>query len=419
MKEEALKDVLEDSDSEDERTSCATSTTPKEKGSAEIAISDNQSPKVLSASAQRFSQPSAQSAAAGRTSESTTPTQGACKADKKQRDQTCFVAMLPPDLLLQCAEFLGDGKALCRVREVSLGWLLALDDREAGRRLWRPLFYRLRASGSIHAATDARGQRRHQLKVYDLGTSTPTSAGHFAAVVPGEGTSMSTPSRTQRTSSGGSATIRSPSAADLASNAGSSGGAPRRSSSCLVCGLIQREGYRGKDCEMCASSLVLAQSNVYPATPRVAYTRVNLSGGAGSSTTSPPGGTPVAEAALPSLKASGAAGSPCLPYENTSVSGARDVGRTSALPRGDGVVGSESGEDERGVSGGRDVDWHFLVKRLTEEKRTAAGWGSLHQGWVWLHREFQVSSTSRRGKVVPLLGFHCESQGRLPSLRTE
>ena len=57
------------------------------------------------------------------------------------------------------------------------------------------------------------------------------------------------------------------------------------------------------------------------------------------------------------------------------------------MSSGPGVEGGE-----QGAGGGRDVDWHFLVKKVAEEKRIAAGWGSLRHGWLWLQRELQVRS---------------------------
>lgn len=328
---------------------------------------------------------------------------------RRHKSGICSIGTLPPDLLLQCSEFLGDLRSLCRVREVSRGWLVSLDDREAGQRLWRPVFHRLRADGSIHVATDSRGQQRRQLKVYDLGSavSTPsTSAGSNR-----DGAGMLTPSPARRSSLGGMSTGRSAGEVENAETAtgtiASTGVTPRRSSACLVCGLLQREGYSGRDCEMCASSLLPIQnagvsSPALVGTPRLAYTRVNLTGSGGLVSPASPalsvGGTassvpivgrfsdtsrtgPTVSAAPPSVR----------PDKKKNIS-LRDGGDSGNMSLAKGGIRRE-GEGEGGAEEAgdlRNVDWHFLVKRLTEEKRTAQGWGSLHHGWVWLQRALQV-----------------------------
>lgn len=199
---------------------------------------------------------------------------------------------------------------------------------------------------------------------------------------------------------------------------------PRRSGACLVCGLIQRKGYTGKDCEMCASSLMLAmtanssgESSLSTSTPRVAYTRVNLSGssnisssGGGSSgtvvltssTSSTSPTYPISTAALTpsfyyssSLKSLGPSGHAVCPYsspldKNMKCGGVSSAGGGVSCGTKSTVAGnSVDCEKEIGGSDGV-VDWHFLVKRLAEEKRIAAGWGSLHHGWLWLQRALQV-----------------------------
>ncbi|CAN0522151.1 unnamed protein product, partial [Ectocarpus sp. 8 AP-2014] len=271
-REEALKDVLEDSsDSENDdhnprrETPAPHTTTPVE----------DETPV---------------SAAAASETTSAAPADDNTDRPKTPRQHPgsgggCVINILPPDLLLQCAEYLGDARSLCRVREVCLGWLLALDDREAGSRLWRPLFYRLRASGSIHKATDTTGQQNRQLKVYDLGTTPPNRGSSASAFGNGLTAGVSTPSPSQETrlSSGGPPALAAGKGTPWSSGSGSAAAAAVVASSCVVCGLIQRDGYSGKDCEMCASALVLVRGRESPATPRLAYTRVNLSGGGGSS----------------------------------------------------------------------------------------------------------------------------------------
>lgn len=323
------------------------------------------------------------------------------KGSQNSSSGYCFVNIFPPDLLLQCAEFLGDVTTLCRVREVSMAWLFTLDGRESGWRLWRPVFYRLRANGSIHAATDNKGQQRRQLKVYDLGT--PTSASSTgrcpASVGSGAGVHMVTPSPVTRGSSLSpgrglkdrtSRELRSPPGSEAGTVGGSPG--PRRSSACLVCGLIQRAGFTGKDCEMCASSLMVLPGA--PATPRVAYTRVNLSESAGENVVLTSSSMVVGSASKVSARCTSAAGSAAhLP-----------VAGVSAGPGGCGNGGDGDGEN-MGKDGDVDnVDWHFLVKRLAEEKRIASGWGPLRHGWVWLQNALQVRFSCSSG--VPCLYFN-------------
>ena len=193
----------------------------------------------------------------------------------------------------------------------------------------------------------------------------------------------------------------------VASASGHSSG--RSSSACAVCGLIQREGYAGKDCEMCASSLVLMQGarDSPAATPRVAYTRVNLTGSVaaaalgatppppsptpatlrGSAAPSPSQRTPGASISTPGFRGSSASSSHC----GVGSAGRVSSGGSAYEGGGGGVSGSLGFEGRgQGTGGGRDVDWHFLVKKVAEEKRIAAGWGSLRHGWVWLQRELQV-----------------------------
>lgn len=385
LKEEALKDVLEDSDSEVDDSTAHTSDTKGNPGTAKPTTTSIpiQEPK------KNIPTPTpAEMASAAWTTYSDEGSQNNSLGQ-------CFVNILPPDLLLQCAEFLGDVATLCRVREVNMAWLGTLDGREAGRRLWRPVFYRLRANGSIHAATDSKGQQRRQLKVYDLGT--PTSASNAvrcpASGGSGGGVQMLTPSPATRRSS---SLVRSGSKDQASlergstpgSEAGTVSGSPslRRSSACLVCGLIQRVGFRGRDCEMCASSLMVLPGG--PATPRVAYTRVNLSGSAGENAVStssgavpfparPTPGAVVGSASEVFAGCVGAGGS----ATNVLVAG------VTAGPRGG---GNGDGEDVGEDDDVDDVDWHFLVKRLAEEKRIASGWGSLRHGWVWLQTALQV-----------------------------
>ncbi|CAM9822465.1 unnamed protein product [Ectocarpus sp. 13 AM-2016] len=328
----------------------------------------------------------------------------------------CVISILPPDLLLQCAEYLGDARSLCRVREVCVGWLLALDDREAGSRLWRPLFYRLRASGSIHKATDATGQQKRQLKVYDLGTTPPNRGSSSSAFGNGLTAGVPTPSPSQKTglSSGGPPALAAGKGTPWSTGSGSAAAAAAVASSCVVCGLIQRDGYSGKDCEMCASALVVVRGRESPATPRLAYTRVNLSGGGGScSPFSSP--TTMRRQQHPRCLVTGAGSSPSpdlrqkgrvggIPPPGATADGAREA------ERGSGSRSSNGGAQglEEGFGGGaRSVDWHFLVKRLAEEKRIASGWGSLQHGWVWLQRELQNMLRRRRGH---------EQLGAAPSL---
>ncbi|CAM9891586.1 unnamed protein product, partial [Choristocarpus tenellus] len=250
----------------------------------------------------------------------------------------CSITKLPPDLFLQCVYFVGTPQPLCRLREVSWAWLVMLDDQEASECLWRPVFEQLTASGAIHG--DAALGRQQRLKVYDLpisaspsATGTPTSGrvgegstGHLSGRGnEGRGSSSSTaginlarhnllgiitPSQNGR-GSGGSivnsgrtpsslpqtpgskshergSSLRYPGSAGSGSDIGPRLQTPQhcKSSACLVCGLLQREGYLGTDCEMCASSLLeVDRSMSVPsgggtavATPRLAYTRVNLSG---------------------------------------------------------------------------------------------------------------------------------------------
>lgn len=296
-----------------------------------------------------------------------------------RRQDKCFISVLPPDLLLQCAEFLDDTRTLCRVCEVSHGWLVTLDGLEAGRRLWRPVFYRLRANGDIHAATDSRGQPRRQLKVYDLGSSAGQSCADSPGFAEAQGASLMPsvartpvlPSLASRARQSEIEGLHSASGGTPGSDVASATGTPRRSSACSVCGLIQREGYIGRDCEMCASSLVLTPSRASLNIPRVAYTRVNLSESAASATKS----ARIAPMDIPgSVDKSGRGTSTA-----NIVGGIRKTN------------GSDGGrDDEEETDDESDIDWHFLVKRLAEEKRIVSGWGTLHYGWVWLQGALQV-----------------------------
>ena len=364
--------MLEDSDADDERASSVTSTTSAKEGSAPSeklpmmveSTRHSDSSWERSASGKLPSGSMAKASAAAGSGSQVHMAHGEDGIGGGGHKCACFVSMLPPDLLLQCVEFLGDSRSLCRAREVSRGWLLALDDREAGLRLWRPMFYRLRASGTIHAATNARGQRRLVPKQYDLGTLPTTGLGACSSP-PGDGSGVSTAGATQ-----GGAGRPSGRRTDAL---------PRRSSSCLVCGLIQREGYTGNDCEMCASSLVVVDHRESPAAPpRVAYTRVQLSGSCGTSAS--PTSLPPRLSEVNASRTSGA------PAPDSVVTREKSSG---VLPRNGEGAWSGEGQDE-GTDMEIDVDWHFLVKRMAEEKRIAAGWGSLHQGWVWLQGALQV-----------------------------
>lgn len=331
MKEEALKDLLEDSDVEDEHISNAKQGEAEAETSQYTTIHKDRTQGIRQSSHRSMTETSA--TASGR------PHTTAAHFEK-QATAACFISLLPPDLLMQCMEFLGDSISLCCVRAVSLGWLLVLDDKNAGRRLWRPLFYRLQADGSIHAATNTRGQRRRELKLYNLGPLGNDSNMH-PSVATG---SNATPSSTQ-----------------------TDAGPPL---SCSVCGLIQRGGYSGNDCEMCASSLAPSLESSSAAPPRVAYTRLQL-----SQVSPRPTPLPVRLS-----KDDTASISPVTPDDTV-----RD-GNSNGLPRkhGDVTLGGDGEEDI-------DVDWHFLVKSLAVEKRVGASWGSLHQGWVWLQGALQVS----------------------------
>lgn len=392
LKEEALKDVLEDSsDSENDdhhprrETPTSHTTTPVEDETPVSAASASET--TSAAPADDYT--------------------GRAKTLRQHpgSDGGCVISILPPDLLLQCAEYLGDARSLCRVREVCLGWLLTLDDREAGSRLWRPLFYRLRASGSIHKATDATGQQNRRLKVYDLGTTPPNRGSSASAFGNGLTAGVSTPSPSQKTrlSSGGPPALAAGKGTPWSSGSGSAAAAVV-ASSCVVCGLIQRDGYSGKDCEMCASALVLLRGRESPATPRLAYTRVNLSGGGGSSSSfSSP--TTMRRQQHPGCLVTGAGSSPSpdlrqkgrvggITPAGATADGAREAERSGGSGSSSG--GAQGLEEEFG-GGVRSVDWHFLVKRLAEEKRIASGWGSLQHGWVWLQRELQVRKGRRDG----------------------
>lgn len=331
------------------------------------------------------------------------------------RSRACVIGVLPPDLLLQCAEYLGDARSLCRVREVCLSWVVTLDDREAGQRLWRPLFYRLRASGSIHKATDTTGQQHRQLKVYDLGTTATAAAvatppNNRSAALTAAATGVSTPSP-------------NPNPGGASFSARKSPGPSAQASACMVCGLIQREAYSGRECEMCASPLVLVQNREAPApaTPRLAYTRVNLSGGgiAPAPSKLPPFSSPSQQQQQQQRKPGAGSGSgpsalvgrspgysrggDTTDRDDHTVSESAGAGAGAGAARG-GAVGSSSGahgreerEQEQGLGeGARSIDWHFLVKRLAEEKRIAGAWGSLHHGWVWLQRALQVRGETWR-----------------------
>lgn len=428
LKEEAMKDVLEDSDSEGEDGSHPPTTPYDADGATDTSVigAVNRSQVPPPTAGERASSPPVTQEADSR-STSTTPApkldstlvtgeQQQQQREQQQRGCVCFIRTLPPDLLLQCAEFLGSTRTLCRLREVSFGWLVSLDGREAGRRLWRPVFYRLRASGSIHASTDARGQQRRQLKVYDLGVASPTTSDTSSALESGAGVAT-TPSPAQRSVMGvsaagkrcreagagagtGAGTATASGVGGSARCAGAGGGGTgRRASACLVCGLIQREGYGGEDCEMCASYLVLVQGRDSPATPRVAYTRVNISERAGgsssffSSSSSSTGAIPAEQVAA----------SPSPNVSSTCRASPARQGRMYCGDAGGGgsglrwTAGSDAGADEGNEAGGSDVDWHFLVKRLAEEKRIATGWGSLQHGWLWLQRALQVWSVFRVG----------------------
>ncbi|CAB1119583.1 unnamed protein product [Ectocarpus sp. CCAP 1310/34] len=396
-REQALKDVLEDSsDSENDdhnrRRESPASHTMK-------PVEDETPVSTVSASETTSAAPADDNTGRAKTLQQHPGTGGGC-----------VISILPPDLLLQCAEYLGDARSLCRVREVCVGWLLALDDREAGNRLWRPLFYRLRASGSIHKATDATGQQNRQLKVYDLGTTPPNRGSSASAFGNGLTAGVSTPSPSLKTrlSSGGPAALAAGKGTPWSAGSGSAAAAVV-ASSCVVCGLIQRDGYSGKDCEMCASALVVVRGRESPAMPRLAYTRVNLSGGGGSSSSlsSPttmrrqqhPGwlATGAGSSPSPDLRQKGPVGGIIPP--GATADGARQAERSSGSGSSSGGGGAQGLEEEFG-GGARSVDWHFLVKRLAEEKRIARGWGSLQHGWVWLQRELQASTPTAAGRAA-------------------
>lgn len=406
LKEEAFKDLLEDSGDSDGDDDDLKSHTP-------ATTAEHAAPTDAAAAA--AATPTAEAAPAP--SVETSGSVSSAPGPDRSSPGRCVIGILPPDLLLQCAEYLGDTRSLCRVREVCHGWVVTLDDREAGQRLWRPLFYRLRASGSIHQATDVTGQQHRQLKVYDLGTTTTATApatatpphnriGVSAAALgkgPAKGGwgSMSTPSPLQQRP----ATLSVEYSSSAGKGPGSSSAQP---SACVVCGLIQREGYSGRDCEMCASSLVLVQSRESPvrapapATPRLAYTRVNLSGGGFGALPSkvPPLSSPSQHQRKQQGKPTSGSG-----FGHSSLNGGsiEQNGYTVSESAGagaarGGVAGGASGgvqgrreEEEKELGGSaRSIDWHFLVKRLAEEKRISGGWGSLHHGWVWLQRALQV-----------------------------
>lgn len=382
MKEDALKDVLEDSDSDGEGCTAHDPDAMDEPGMTQPTVSSttSQYPDASDSPAS----PRVEAAPAVSTNKSG-ESKGKGKGNQDSVPLQCFVETLPPDLLLQCAEFLGDVTTLSRLREVSMGWLIALDGQEAGRRLWRPVFYRLRASGSIHAATDSKGEQHPKLKVYDLGTLTPNTRGAASCSTPANGRSSAdagilTPSSATVGPSPVGQSLNTEASLERVNASGSETGAAhasvsgnpnlRRSSACLVCGLIQRAGFTGGDCEMCASSLMVLPGA--PATPRVAYTKVNLSGGSGDGSS-----------------ASAISGSaPSSTSVGAGVSGTSKVG-VAGVSVGEGSCSTgEEGTEEDG--GGDDVDWHFLVKRLAEEKRIASRWGSLRHGWIWLQKAIQV-----------------------------
>lgn len=416
LKEEALKDVLEDSDSENELGLAQSSSTAPDTIGRQSPISTSVSTFSEDLSTSRHANIVTAATAAATTatkpvSEAQIIVGHSTASEQRRTPQGCYVNILPPDLLLQCAEFLGDVLTLSRVREVSLGWLVALDRREGGRRLWRPVFYRLRASGSIHATTDTNGQQRRSLKVYDLfGASSGATKASTATTVTSSREGTPSPSRAaQRWSSVGGEFARQNSRLSVgaetggnpASEAGSGQGSSpplRRSSACLVCGLIQRQGYTGSDCEMCSSSLMLLPSSVSPTTPRVPYTRVNLTESADVKQ------RPTGKSKLHSL-----ASAPEIP---TATVNARWGGGGSNVH---GSTYRGDVEDVEDMGEGGDVDWHFLVKKLAEEKRIASGWGSLHHGWVWLQHALEV----RVGPLGPVDENVCSfpQQGRSVGLR--
>lgn len=392
QKEEALEDVLGESESEEEGSTPA----------SRSALQSTEDPVTLSEpnDGGNIHRTAGADAAVSDSTEACVETakETACLPEEASRAEPgrdrCFVSTLPPDLLLQCAEFLGDCSSLCRVREVSLRWLGTLDGLEAGRRLWRPVFYRLRASGAIHAATDCRGQRRRHLKVYDLGSSGSSQGIGTRVGTPAPGVD-STPKGRQGTAGststklacGAQAELGSPAhaASSGADDSGSAGGTPCRSRACSVCGLIQRQGYMGRDCEMCASPLLIVSSRgSHPGTPRLPYKRVNLSESSVEDSKAERSGS----ASSPS-----AGGSCATKLARTPGSDEKMAGAASTF---DSAGNGEKSEWEDGGDAEGDVDWHLVVKRLAEEKRISAGWGTLHHGWVWLQRALQVRRRKKR-----------------------
>ncbi|CAM9480685.1 unnamed protein product [Scytosiphon promiscuus] len=454
LKEEAFKDVLEDS-SDDESDDKSGADGSQARGEEPVITAAVESPVVA---------PSPGAAAAENSSSNTAPslssraddTQGsaAAKAAGSQAERpqeeadragssACVINLLPPDLLLQCSEYLGDARSLCRVRGVCFAWTVSLDDREAGRRLWRPLFYRLRASGSIDRATDTTGRQTRKLKVYDLGSATAatpapdrrvsggaaTAGSVLASSTGGVVTSTPSPSQQQQRSSpfssSSSSGIGGFSAPGKGASSGSVGNASAGavSSSCVVCGLIQREGYSGRDCEMCASALTPVQARESPAAPRLAYTRVNLSGGAARGSPSPFLPHQRDQRRDQQTSVAGASSSPSVLHERTQEriggGGVSADGATSGATvastrvRTSSTHGLDEGEVGNAIS---NVDWHFLVKRLAEEKRIAGGWGSLHHGWVWLQRALQTMLRRRRGNEPCAVSGTLQTGGMEPGV---
>ncbi|CAM9912843.1 unnamed protein product, partial [Hapterophycus canaliculatus] len=439
LKEEAFKDVLEDSSDDGDNDDNGGIDGNQARGKQSAISAPHQTSTATLTPAAAAAKSSSTIAPSSSSRDNDTQAAAAAAAAEGQHQKThchsssgnaCVINILPPDLLLQCAEYLGDARSLCRVREVCFAWTVSLDDREAGRRLWRPLFYRLRASGSIDRATDTTGQQNRKLKVYDLGgatTATPApnrrassdAAASVRASPAGLAASAPSPSQQRQRSSSLSSSSAAAAAAAAAGRGfsalakGSSGSIGNAvtgavSSSCVVCGLIQREGYSGRDCEMCASALTSSQGRQSPATPRLAYTRVNLSGGAArdSSSAYSCSSMPHRQHQRPEQRASvaGARPSPSVlhrqTHERASDDGVDADGAAGGTPGASTRVGTSSTQDrEEGGPGSAasNVDWHFLVKRLAEEKRIASGWGSLHHGWLWLQRALQTMLRRRRG----------------------
>ncbi|CAM9403233.1 unnamed protein product, partial [Discosporangium mesarthrocarpum] len=437
LKEESLRDVLDDSDDDDEN--CNVKDNKKSPTSTTVGTSENTTPTALTAGA-----------AAEAVQPNLHPTCPRPQGHHKEPRELghCYVARFPPDLLLQCAEYLTfSPRPLCRAREVCWGWLVLFDGPGAGERLWRPVFGALSATGAISGGGGALGKGR-RLKAYNLSGGLPGSGRGGTAVGQGTRRGISPPLRPpSATNPATTDAAGAASAADFPTGAGMA--TVERVRVCGACGLLQREGYLGSGCEMCLSSLMLTQTREEGerVTPRLAYMRVELSGPGEerplTTSLSSPGGRDgryaPAQGGACWLRSSPRAEHGADPAA-AAAAGGLGVGVGVGVGGNDREVPVDGGEawGSSGCGGGgrvQPLDWHFLVKRLTVEKRLAGQWGSLHRGWEWLQADLQarfrrrmIGSTSNntpapstplRQSTHPTPATHASRQGKVQGQKEE